>query len=253
MDESVLEFYEQLAGDYHLIFEDWQESVRRQGRTLDRFIRAQLGRGPVSVLDCSCGIGTQAIGLALHGYTVHATDLSSAAVARAEREAGEFGVAMTFGVADFRRLETEVEGIFDVVLSCDNSLPHLLSDEDLLAAARNMRAKLRGDGLLLISIRDYVEIAKERPRFASTRIVDGPEGRRIVFQVWDWHEERTYTMQHFIVKQTDGGWDTTERVTEYRALLREELSAILGEAGFSEIRWHAEVETGYVLPIVTGR
>lgn len=251
MDDSVLRFYEQLAGEYHLIFEDWNESVRWQGTALDEFIHRQTGKGAMSVLDCSCGIGTQAIGLALHGHTVHATDLSPSAVARAKQEAEGFGVSITFGVADFRRLERQVKGSFDVVLSCDNSLPHLLSDEDLLRAARSMRSKLRADGLLLISIRDYDEIVKKKPRLASPRILDAPEGRRIVFQVWDWHDGRTYTMHHFIVQQTDGGWQTVERMTDYRALLREELSDILREAGFSGIRWHTTDESGYVQPIVT--
>ena len=154
VEGSPVDFYERLAPDYHLIFADWQASVRRQGTALDALIRARLGPPPLSVLDCSCGIGTQAIGLALCGYTVHATDLSPAAVARAEREAAALGAAVTWGVADLRTLDRQVAGTFNVVLSCDNSLPHLLSDDDLSLAARGMWAKLRPGGLLLASIRD---------------------------------------------------------------------------------------------------
>ncbi len=78
MDDQTLQFYEQLADDYHLIFADWRESVRRQGEILDRLICAAMGDQAQTVLDCACGIGTQAIGLALHGYRVHATDLAPA-------------------------------------------------------------------------------------------------------------------------------------------------------------------------------
>jgi glycine/sarcosine N-methyltransferase len=85
--DSVLSLYEELAGDYHLIFADWQAAVRWQGETLDRLIRAYADGPPLTVLDCSCGIGTQAIGLAQRGYQMHATDLSPAAIERAEREA----------------------------------------------------------------------------------------------------------------------------------------------------------------------
>jgi 2-polyprenyl-3-methyl-5-hydroxy-6-metoxy-1,4-benzoquinol methylase len=143
MPDSTFEFYQQLAKDYHLIYADWTKAIERQGATLDRLIRAQIGGPPLTVLDCSCGIGTQAIALARRGYTVHATDLSPAAVERAAREAAAQGAALTVGVADFRTLETQVAGMFDVVLSCDNSLPHLLTDDDLRRAARSMRAKLR--------------------------------------------------------------------------------------------------------------
>lgn len=56
---------------------------------------------------------------------------------------------MTFGVADFRALDTQVSGTFDIVLSCDNSLPHLLTEDDLRRAIHSMDAKLRRGGLLL--------------------------------------------------------------------------------------------------------
>ena len=87
MADSVRAFYDELAESYHLIFADWQGSMRRQATALDRLIQEQLGPGPHDILDCACGIGTQAIGLALLGHRVQATDISPNAVARAEREA----------------------------------------------------------------------------------------------------------------------------------------------------------------------
>ena len=110
MVDSVREFYDELAESYHLIFADWQGSMRRQAAALDRLIEAQLGPGPHAILDCACGIGTQAIGLALLGHAVHATDLSPNAVARAEREAATRDASLSFGVADMRALASQVDG-----------------------------------------------------------------------------------------------------------------------------------------------
>src|SRR5688572_1159950 len=98
---DVRTFYGDLAPDYHLMFEDWKASVLRQGMVLDQLIRKTFDPTPVSILDCSCGIGTQSIGLALRGYQVHATDLTPSAVERAVQEASRFGVSFTTGVADF--------------------------------------------------------------------------------------------------------------------------------------------------------
>jgi glycine/sarcosine N-methyltransferase len=250
--ESVSGFYDQLAGDYHLIFADWRAAVDRQGEQLDRLIRARLGPPPLTVLDCTCGIGTQAIGLARRGYHVHATDLSPAAVDRARREATAFGVAVTWGVADVRRLDRQVAGAFDVVLSCDNSLPHLLTDEDLGLAARAMRSKLRPGGLLVVSIRDYDQLVEERPRATTPGLLDGPDGRRVYFQLWEWNSDGTrYRLHLFILKETAGQWQTTHAATEYRALRRDELSAALRDAGFTDPRWHPPAESGYYQPIVT--
>lgn len=254
MSGSVAAFYDQLADAYHLIFADWREAVLRQGCTLDGLIRAAATPPCRTVLDCACGIGTQAIGLAMRGYTVHATDLSPTAVARAGREAGSFGVPLTTGVADLRALTTQVAGLFDVVLACDNALPHLLADDDLLLAVRQMAAKLRPGGLLMASIRDYDRLVLERPRALMPNVLDGPEGRRIIFQTWDWRADgRAYLLHHFILRETADSWETLHAATEYRALLRDELTAILREAGFTDVRWHFPADSGYFQPIATAR
>ncbi|HET8628223.1 MAG TPA: methyltransferase domain-containing protein [Thermomicrobiales bacterium] len=254
MDSSVAAFYDDLADHYHLIYPDWRAAVARHGQLLDALLRAEGLAPPARVLDCSCGIGTQAIGLALRGYRVHATDLSPAAVARAAAEARGFGVALTTGVADFRALAAEVPGEFDAVLSCDNAVPHLPTDADLLAAARNMRAKLRPSGLLLISIRDYDALGAERPRSFAPRVFDGTDGRRIVFQVWDWDAAGgAYVVNHFIVREAGGRWETLHTATRYRALRRDDLAAALRAAGFADLRWHFPANGAYVQPLVTAR
>jgi glycine/sarcosine N-methyltransferase len=205
------------------------------------------------VLDCSAGIGTQAIGLALRGYEVHATDVSGKAIERARQEAARFGVSMTFGVADFRSLGEQVKGEFDVVISCDNSLPHMPSDEDLLLAAQSIRSKLRDEGLLLASIRDYDRVLRERPTATMPSMWDTPEGRRIYFQTWDWVDARTYTVHLFLVGESDGAWETHHHETRYRAVLRAELAEILHEAGFRDVTWQTPETSGYYQPVVKAR
>ncbi|MFC2042124.1 class I SAM-dependent methyltransferase, partial [Chloroflexota bacterium] len=134
--KSAQRFYDQLSSEYHLIFADWRKSVRWHGDVLDKIIREKAGITHRTVLDCSCGIGTQAIGLALRGYKVHGTDNSPEAIERARKEASSFGVTASFGVADLRALDREVNGSFDIGISCDNSLPHLLTVDDLFMAAK---------------------------------------------------------------------------------------------------------------------
>lgn len=258
MQDADLKFYERRANDDHLLYADWKKEVRRQGEVLNAFIRRHLGMRPLTVLDCSCGIGTQAIGLALYGYKVHATDASPAVLARAKQEAEAFGVALTFEVADLRSLNAEVAGKFDVLLSCDNALPHLLTEANLLLAARQMRTRLRRDGLLLVSIPDYNQAVQEQRQAAWTatppRVFDGAAGRRIIFQIWDWADDhRTYTLNRFILRQRQNEWQTKLLTTKYRALQREELTTILHAAGFSDIGWHLPAESGFYQPIVTAR
>jgi glycine/sarcosine N-methyltransferase len=253
MTDSVTGFYDGLADEYHLLFADWDASVKRQGEILDRLIAGIIGPPPQRVLDCSCGIGTQAIGLAGRGYQVHGTDISPAAVERAQREAARLGVALTTGLADMRALDT-VAGSFDVVLSCDNAVPHLLGDDDLRQAVRGMLAKLRPDGLLVVSIRDYDDLIAQKPRAELPRVFDRPEGRQIAFQVWDWDQDApTYTVHQFVTRERDGAWETHHEATVYRALQRADLAEVVQAAGFREVGWHLPETTGYYQPILTAR
>jgi glycine/sarcosine N-methyltransferase len=253
MPDSVTGFYDGLAEEYHLLFADWDASVRRQGQILDTLIAGQLGPPPRRVLDCSCGIGTQAIGLAGRGYQVHGTDISPAAVERARREAARLGVEITAEVADLRALESVV-GTYDVVLSCDNALPHLLTDDDLHRTAVGMWSKLRPGGLLVVSIRDYDDLIAQKPRADLPRVFDRPDGRQISFQVWDWAPDApTYTVSQFIVREHDGGWQTHHEATVYRALQRAELTEIMGAAGFRDLEWRLPEATGYYQPILLGQ
>jgi glycine/sarcosine N-methyltransferase len=75
--------YDEIATLYHLVYPDWNAAIARQAAALDAIIREHVGPPPQSILDVSCGIGTQALGLAALGYAVTASDLSSAAVERA--------------------------------------------------------------------------------------------------------------------------------------------------------------------------
>ena len=104
------------------------------------------------VPDCSCGIGTQAIGLASRGHRVIGTDLSVRAAARAAQEAVHRDVPVYTAAAGMRRLPFS-DGGFDTVVCADNALPHLPREQDVHAALAEMRRVLRPAGLLLLSTR----------------------------------------------------------------------------------------------------
>src|SRR3970040_2006858 len=85
--DDVRTFYDDLAPLYHLVYENWEASVARQGSALASLIGEHWGAGARTVLDAAVGIGTQALGLLALGFRVTGSDLSHAAVNRAQREA----------------------------------------------------------------------------------------------------------------------------------------------------------------------
>jgi SAM-dependent methyltransferase len=249
---SVGDFYDGLAPKYHLVYgDDWDVAVEEQGAALDRLIRALHG-GAADVLDCSCGIGTQAIGLARREYRVSGTDISGRSIERARAEASRLGARVTFGVADFRELD-KVDGTFDVVISCDNALPHLLDDADLSRALAAMRSKLRPNGLLVIGIRDYDRALIERPAVAPPQVVTGPP-RRLIVRLHDWDADGPFHTVHlFVLTDAVDGWTVAHHQTRYRALPRAVLARAADDAGYTDMTWHEADATGFPQPLMTAR
>lgn len=247
MKDTTQTFYDELSSDYHLIFADWNRAIQRQANTLDTIIREYTKLPCKNLLDCSCWIGTQSIWLAQKWYNITASDLSPKAIERGKKEAELRDLNIAFQVADFKKLDTQVEGTFDTIISCDNSLPHILEDENLNLAAKNIYSKLNENWLLLASIRDYDDLLEDKP--VSTMPTIKEEGT-ISFQTWDWEENNVYTVNHFTLKK-DEKYKTHHRSTKYRAYKREELTAIFERAWFKSIKWLMPEQSKYYQPIVS--
>jgi SAM-dependent methyltransferase len=95
------------------------------------------------------------LGLAALGYEVTASDLSPAAVERARTEARQRNLSIQTSVADMRLAYDHHRRTFDVVIACDNSVPHLLADSDILSAFQQFYACTAPHGVCLVSVRDY--------------------------------------------------------------------------------------------------
>ncbi len=252
MSEAVRSFYDDLADGYHLIYESWESAIQRQSAALDELIQHESSADTSRLLDCSCGIGTQAIGLAQRGYEVFASDLSPKAIARARSEAATRGLEIPFAQADVRTLEHTFSQTFDTVISCDNSLPHLLTEEDLTLALRSIRRRLTADGLFVASIRDYDKLLADRPSTSGPPRLHSPSREVITFQLWDWAQgSDVYSVRLFLMRQTPGGWQVREHRTRYRALRRQELALALEATGFRGVSWHSPETSGYFQPVVT--
>ena len=253
MAEGVKSFYDQLAANYHLIFEDWEASIHRQAAVLGAILERECGQPrTVKILDCACGIGTQALGLSRLGFQVTACDLSRSAIDRTLMEAQKRGLSVRAFVADMLDLTVIPDGEFDAVICMDNALPHLES-EQLLQAATQMRRKLRPGALFMASIRDYDSLVRAKPVVQGPNFYYDDKRRRIVHQVWDWLDDRRYTFHLYITREIPNGWESQHYVSNYRAILRDELRQILGKSGFTGSRWILADESGFYQPIVLAR
>ncbi len=236
-------FYDAVAEQYHLFYRDWQATVQREGSMLRRAFR---DRNVTSVLDTSCGPGTQAIALANLGYDVTAADPSFNMLLKAHEYAGAHNVSerITFVRAGFLELPYAVAGPYDAVITKGNSLPHLIMDEEIMQALRNFYDLLRPGGTLLIGMRDFDFLLEDRPRFVPRQAhTDNPYEENILFDVWDWDDGPpiTVTFNTFFVSGKGSDYRVTKHPVTYRALRREELESMLEETGFVDLKVETQI------------
>jgi SAM-dependent methyltransferase len=237
MANDTSNFYNAIADDYHWLFRDWDAQLDREGLNLRRIFREY---GIRTVLDASCGPGTQAVALAQLGFAVTAADPSPGMLTRAKQNAAHYRVLdkITFLQSDFQNLHNCGCGPFDAVITKGNSIPHLLYDEQLEETLLIFYEMLRPGGLLLIGMRDFEPLLEDRPRFMPGRAHDEPEEQIITFDIWDWDDGPpiTVTINTFIVRGRNDTYRVIKRPVVFRALTAEEVQVVISEVGFQNFQ-----------------
>ena len=244
-------FYDNMASQYDKLFLDWQATTQEQALVLDRIFTANGFDKTASILDCACGIGTQAIGLAAIGYHVTGSDISDGEIAEAKQRAAKNNVRIHFEHADFRSLSDAFAEQFDIVIAMDNALPHMLTANDLAAAIKSIVNQMKDGGLFVASIRDYDALLTNKPPYSPPYIHQTASGQRVAFQTWNWEGDHYKLIQYII--EDENALHISKFACEYRATRREELTALLRANGCREVTWLFPEETSFYQPIVVAK
>ena len=241
-------FYDNMASQYDKLFLDWHSDVQQQAAILDRIFRANGFDNTARVLDCACGIGTQARGIAALSYDVTASDISDNELAEARARADAKGVTIRFEHADFCALSETFSEQFDIVIAMDNALPHMLTREALESAVRSIAGRTARGGIFAASIRDYDSILTDKPPYSPPYIHCTEKGKRVSFQTWDWKGDNYHLTQYII--DDEETLDISKFECEYRATRRQELTDLMLSNGFIKVVWEFPEKTGFYQPIV---
>ena len=247
---TVKDFYQQLAPFYHLIYPEWEVSIQQQARDLDKIIKEYWGNWVDTILDVACGIGTQTLGLAQLGYRLAASDLSAAEIGRARQEAARRSLSITFSVADMGRAYEHHRQEFDLVIACDNAVPHLLTDEEILGAFRQFHRCTRPGGGCLITVRDYDQEERTGVQVKPYGLRVEGKTRYLIFQVWEF-EGSIYDLAMYFVED-QGGSDCLTHVmrTKYYAVGTDRLIQLMANAGFHQVR---RLDGAFFQPVIIGK
>ena len=246
--DIVQDFYDGMACHYDKLLADWHDATREQAELLHGLFAREGFGADANLLDCACGIGTQAVGLARLGYRVTASDISCPELEEASKRSREAGVTLSLARADFRALEKTFNQTFDIIICMDNALPHMRTREDLAKAVKSITGRLNPGGIFVASIRDYDALLATHPPYSPPYIHDTPRGRRVSFQTWDWQDD-CYKLTQYIIE--DGAsLEIRKFECEYRAVLRQELTGLMQENGCTRVRWLFPEQTGFYQPIL---
>ncbi len=244
-------FYDNLASHYDKLFLDWQSTTHEQAEILNKLFTDNGFDTTASILDCACGIGTQAIGLARLGYNVTASDISNGEITEAQTRASNANVNIHFANADFCALSKTFAEQFDIVIAMDNALPHMLSYEDLARAVKSITNQIKTNGIFVGSIRDYDALLKDKPPYSPPYIHKTDNGQRVSFQTWNWNEDH-YKLIQYIIDDNET-LEISKFECEYRATRRDELTNLFISNSCSNVLWMFPEETSFYQPIIIVR
>lgn len=233
----ITDFYNGISCHYHLIYHSWYDSINKQAEDLN-YIIENYWKGKVStILDASCGIGTQALGLAKLGFKVTGSDISSKEIKRAKTEAELRKLKIKFSIADMRELSGHHKQKYDLVISCDNSLPHLLSDNDITKALIQFYKCVRTGGGILVSLRDYAKENLKGIQLKPYKIRRIGDTKYIIYQVWEFTDSEHYSISMYFIEDK-GTKDCKISVfrSKYYAITVDRIVELMKKVGFIDIR-----------------
>jgi glycine/sarcosine N-methyltransferase len=246
--ESTAAFYDALAPMFD-VMTDWDARLAVEGPFL-KSVLAGVGTG--WLLDAACGSGGHALALAKWGYRVVGADVSPVMVALARRKATETGLSVPFAVSELAGLSNAFSAPnaggadsavrFDAILCLGNSLPHLLTQGELIAALQGMAGVLKPGALVILQNLNYDLRWRTQPRFFAAQggMLDGQEV--LVWRFADYDLAAGRIAFHIaLFRKGERDWGIQVHTTPQRPLFQADLTLALIQAGFDHIQTYGRL------------
>jgi SAM-dependent methyltransferase len=186
-----------------------------------------------AALDLCCGPGRHAVPLARRGVRVTGVDRTRFLLDRARERARFAGVDVELVEADMRDFRRP--GAYDLALSLFTSFGYFEAREDDLLVLRNLRASLKGHGVLLMDVVGKEWLARH---FQPTRSRSLPDGTLLI--------ERNDAVDDWTRVDTEGILIREGRIRTFRSRLSvysgPELRDRLLQAGFATVALHGGLD-----------
>ena len=207
------------------------EHTEARNALIEKLLKEQKVK---TVLDMTCGTGSQVFYLAEHGYEVVGSDFSPALLEIARSKAKEANRNISFIDGDMCDVKA---GQFDAVITIFNAIGHL-TKADFEKALRNISFNLKSEGVYVFDILNLQAITDDSINgFAADveNVVKGVKIRSVQHSELD--REKGYLSSHdqFTIYKENGEPEIHKNSFTLQIYIAEELRMMLERNGFKVI------------------
>ncbi len=224
-------FYEQLSKYYDFIFPVGKEQLK--------FLKEAAGIPPKELLDIACGSGGYSLELAKAGYRMTAVDVDPEMVKLAEQKVRREGLAIEVRECDMLQLANGLTGQYHCVFCIGNSIVHLGSHGEILAALKQMHHLLADKGCLVLQIINFDRIINREIKALPT-IKNDEIGLEFVRRYNYKKESGLINFDTMLTVSHQEGEERYENSIELFPLLCRQMEELLKASGFEHFHFYGD-------------
>lgn len=141
---------------------------------------------------------------------------------------------------------------FDVVIACDNAVPHLLGDAEIGQAFEQFYRCTTPSGGCILSVRDYASMERGGKKLYPRQAHETGDGRIVIFDLWEFDGDDFYDFTTYIVEDKGEAMASTHviRGGRYYCVTLTTLERLLRQAGFQQV---TIVRDTFYQPLLIGK
>ncbi len=228
-----MNFYNQIANFY-----DEMTSAPERKNRISSFVETFYQRyRPKTILDAACGTGSYTIAWANRGIQAVGVDISEKMLDQARQITALANPRPKFIQTPIQNLTDHLNTPFDAIFCLGNSLPYLLTDQDLNASLTALRTLLNPHAPLLIQFINYPPLIEKNQRVLAVNRRDNVEYIRF----YDFLDN----LINFNLLRID--WQTDQpqhqlHTTPMRPYSPEQIIKALMNHGFTQVSLHGSLD-----------
>ena len=232
-----MEEYKILADIYDIL--NPKEEIFGQRPFFEKLVKEH---SVAKVLDCACGTGWHLSLFHDMGLTCFGSDISGEMLALAKSNLE--GKYIPLKREDFRSLGNSWGDTYDMVVCLTTSLPHMLTDDDVVKALSSMYDRLNAGGILVVTNGITDMLLTTKPKFIPARI----NANDAFYFVAEYPSEEQFVFNILYVKKTEESFDHKFTSITYNAMRKSTLERCFAKTGFTNVSYFGEYDMSEYSP-----